>query len=866
MINPVNRISGSTFRGCLLGILWVLLWHTAAQGAATVERVELDAGAGVLKIGLNRRTEFKAMQLDAREAMVAFNSASLGRSAAGSHSGGGLVKQYTLEKLKNQVVSLMINTTKDIREVRAEWQQDTSILLVSLLPEESPATADVPVKRRKFEKGAQAESGRAAEPGGDAPETSPARTAEPSTEPARREQAVSEASSSVPVLVDADDRAALQNGTSGQPDFLSGMDEAVCPSSSPLTGALALCRQNRWTDAFAMLSRGIDPGEPDACQAGYYYLKAYSAYKKNTAGNDRLYLDAVSYFQDALSYYPDAPHAPFAMLALADIYKEIHSSAEAKGYFKLILKTYADHPVAAEALLGLGNLYAGDGKQELAIATYRKYLKTYPRNGKGTEVRLALGKSLYEMNEFAESLDLLSRVIEEEPDRVYKDPQLLVTVGNLNYQLGDLDGAREALTKAVNLFPDIEDVSVLLTRVGDTLKDGGQEDQAKKVYEMVMETYPDSDGHAISAIRMADLFTEASRKEAQYRTVMQSFPGHPMAKLAVIRLADLQQQAGSYSAGIETLRDMMSQSPKELKNEAEYVMASCFDGYFRQLAEGNDPLAVIAAYEKDRALVNRLDNSDIFESVGAAFFDVKLFEKAEELFQRSYKESTPGNRPARLYYRLAVTLQELGKDMQAREMFHAYFRKLPESKHDVDAYLRMARLLDDDESRETALAFIKSGLKKSESNMQKAEFLLLQAQVHGEMGRDETVPDLLIKAINLLASSPEADNGALVKAYRRLGEKYIGLSAFDKAADAFTMALNFSEGGRPPSLLYLLADANLKAAQPEAARKVFAEILGAGDDFWARMAEEQLRTMNIEKKLAEQGEATAGSATGEEGQ
>jgi tetratricopeptide (TPR) repeat protein len=409
-------------------------------------------------------------------------------------------------------------------------------------------------------------------------------------------------------------------------------------------------------------------------------------------------------------------------------------------------------------------------------------------------------------------------------------------------------------------------VSVLFTRIGDTLKNGGREDSAKKVYEMVMETYPDSDGHAISAIRMADLFTKPSEKEAQYRTVMQSFPGHPMAKLAVIRLADLQQQAGSYSAGIETLRDVMSEGLKELKNEAEYVMGSCFDGYFRQLTEGEDPLAVIAAYEKDRTLVNRLENPDIFEAVGAAFYEVKLFQQAEELLQKSYKESTSRNRPASLYYLLAVTLQELGKNMQAKEMLHAYFRKLPESKHNIDAYLRMGRLLAADESRETALAFIKSGLKKSETNMQKAEFLLLQAQVHGEMGQDATVPDLLIKAINLLASSPEAENKHLVKAYRRLGESHIKLSAFDKAADAYTMALNFSEDGRPPSLLYLLAEANLKSQQTEAARMVFTEILGSGDDFWARMAEEQLRTMAIEEKLEAQGGPTTGSATGENGQ
>ncbi len=75
------------------------------------------------------------------------------------------------------------------------------------------------------------------------------------------------------------------------------------------------------------------------------------------------------------------------------------------------------------------------------------------------------------------------------------------------------------------------------------------------------------------------------------------------------------------------------------------------------------------------------------------------------------------------------------------------------------------------------------------------------------------------------------------------------LSAFQKAVDAFTMALKFSDGTGSPSLRYLLAEAQLKAGDPEAARSTLAQVIGTGDAFWSRMAREQLRSMELQERL-----------------
>ncbi len=388
MMGFFNRISGNMIRGCLPGILGVLLCPAAALAAATVQGVDLDAGGAALKIGLNRRTEYKAMQLDTREVMVAFKSAGLAPSAAGSHAGSGLVAQYSLEKLPDHVVSLMIETTADIREIRAEWQQDTPTLLFYLFATEAPADEAIPLKRRNFEKGSLAKTGGAPEPVDAAPDDAENPSPEPASEDASGPGPESAAEPAPPVIqtLETHRLPEASSGTLALPargdrggakvwdgvsDFMAELGRGTCAASPGLAEALDLCRENRWEEAFSLFGGGLDPATVDACQAERYYLRAFSAYKMNTDGSDRMYLDAVSHFQEALSYYPDASYAPYAMLALAAIYTELQSNAEAKGYFKLILKTYPDHPVAAGALMGLGNLYAREGRQDQAVKTFR---------------------------------------------------------------------------------------------------------------------------------------------------------------------------------------------------------------------------------------------------------------------------------------------------------------------------------------------------------------------------------------------------------------------------------------------------------------------------------------------------------------
>ena len=116
----------------------------------------------------------------------------------------------------------------------------------------------------------------------------------------------------------------------------------------------------------------------------------------------------------------------------------------------------------------------------------------------------------------------------------------------------------------------------------------------------------------------------------------------------------------------------------------------------------------------------------------------------------------------------------------------------------------------------------------------------------------------MVKAIDLYAAVPETPPDVISKAYRKLGETYLKLNAYYKGADAFSMALKFSEGNQDTDLKFLLGETYEKSRQLERAQRVYQDIVDSGDPFWARLAKERLRGISIHTKLKTKETATGG--------
>jgi hypothetical protein len=78
---------------------------------------------------------------------------------------------------------------------------------------------------------------------------------------------------------------------------------------------------------------------------------------------------------------------------------------------------------------------------------------------------------------------------------------------------------------------------------------------------------------------------------------------------------------------------------------------------------------------------------------------------------------------------------------------------------------------------------------------------------------------------------------------------YLETRSYIKAADALAMSIKFSDQKENPDLRFQLAETYEKGKNVEMAGKVYQQIIEMGDPFWARLAQEKLRGIQIETKL-----------------
>lgn len=861
---------------------WVVfgaMWICSAQAAQTVSvitQITLAADPPGLQVQLDGPAAYRALLVEPREVMIAFKGARVSEKLNEMGAGGELIRQVKIDRLPQEVVALLVTTGGDVKDIRTTWDSPSHTLRVTLVFEAKASAVPHKEKKSEFRKNrvllsrqtagaglAQAPGKVSAPPPEQLPERAPEPEFEQAPEPAPAVATQTEpqnqpetAPAPAPVTsfmgeLEKDRVVPLDAMTGSTDDLLLLLGADACREQADIEEALRQCRRKNWRKAFNGLNEMVIVGG-EVCLEQAYYLRGYAYYKLNRRESEVLYLEAVSYLQDAISYYPDSRLAPYAMASMGKIYKALKNYAEAKGYFKIILEKNKSYYGRPEVMKELAEIYAMEKNLKPCISIYKKFLTLYPNNQFALDVKQGLGQALYQSNRYSDALDMLNDVLEADPRRAFESEGLLLAAGNCYYQLGQFTEARNALTQSFNFFPDAEANPISLTRIGDTYRDTNKPERAKKIYQVVMDRFPGSDGYLISAMRQADLLEDSVEKETIYRMIMDEYPDHPMTNLAVVKLSDLQYKAGEYRKSLETIRPLVLARPKGLISEAVFIMQSSFQGLLSDLLEADAYPEMVAFHKKEQRFLRRMDAPDIFSMLGTAYLRGHLYKEAATLLQRG--EMLAGrNMPADFFYNLGVALQESGQLAPAEEKFRRYIKKEPGGPHASQAYFRVGLILMDSGDYPNALTALKRAYRLSVEIPRKAEISLTMAEAYLGLGNLKQSTGSLIQTVNFLAESSGENTGPLADAYLRLGQNYMQMKLYKGAADAFTMALKFSGNVAPPDALLQLGEAYRKAGERDQAIKVFDQVANAADEFWQKLAQERLNRMSIQEKIRTDG-------------
>ncbi|MCF8067800.1 MAG: tetratricopeptide repeat protein [Desulfobacterales bacterium] len=816
----------------LLMMLFSVYFLTGAvkvETGASVQDIVHDLPYDV-QIFLSGKVPHKIVQLEPGEILIAFNNVLLPDAVLARVDQKGKVKGLEVKRLPDNVVGLFITTANEAHEIESSWMEGGKVLFVRL--------AERPVKQESVEDNAAV----------------PIPILEEIIIPEAPEVKMAALARSVVAglpPMKSQKKIIKRKFTGDIDDILIEIQTEPCFKQLSLQDAVYYCTIKDWKKGYHALGMFIGADTGGQCKSIAEFLRALCFFKMSDPNDAALMLKAIAQYQNLLNTYPDSKYIPYAMATLGAINMELKNYTEAIGYFNIILKKYENFRGMPEVLIYQGRLAQIKKKQKDAIGYYQKVVERYSDSRYVNVAILELGKAYYNDNNFSETIRLLNRLRAEFPEMVYESPDMLFYLGNAYYQTARYEIARIELTSLLNLFPDIENNHIILSRIGDTYKDEKQPDKAKKIYELVIKRYPGSDGYVISYVRLGGMSDDKQEKEMIYKLLVNNHSDNPVAKLALIRLADLWNKDGKYEKSVITIRDLLKKNPRAFSREIGQVIEASYVPLFRDMLEKDDNIGLMTLYEKDRALLSRYGGAEVSLLAGQAYLDSNLYFMAEKLFENAYATYGKKKKPPELLYGYATSLYEIGESDDALNYFDEYIRNYPEGENIKIALFRTGDILLKRGEYSISIArYQKARRNMTTDDTELSAILMGEAAAYKGLRKPKLAVSLTLEAINVMSLSREDNRSSISLAYFDLGNLYYDQHLYDKAADTFLIALKYAVKSKPHlDIRFRLAESYHKGSAIDKAEEIYKSMAGTDDLFWGKLAQQKLYGIEIEKKL-----------------
>lgn len=849
------------FQVIFLAILFlVVLPGMGMAKNAVIQKIYIRENPLSVSFDMTRKVPVKVIQIENREVLVALKNATLAKDLQVVGRNHPAIREVNIESLHGGVVAVVVVGRSPYGSIKSEFSKSGTHFLVELgkqaakprapktamapsikpdpptVPPSSKKTIPVPAKPEA--KPAVVQTPAPAETAKDVPMPLPEFPAMPT--PKKDEKSVK--ISTPPTYVPPQREKSEFKGDIS--DLYRLVGKRQCESEQ-IDNAILLMKKELYKEAFELLEQYVFQ-ENFTCLEEVFYLRAYSYYQSLAENDFARLIKAEQMFQEALVLYPKSEYLPFGYTAIGLIHTDLKNISASEGYFNIVMQGYGEYTGMPEVLFHLARIYDEKGYTDKALRYYRQVFEAALENSYIPDAGIGYGKALFKKQQYFNSLTIFNYVVKLDVRKIYESPDLLLHIANANFELSLSKAARDNFIRVMNLFPDLQERDVILSKVGDTY---GMEDRPKKaikIYELVREKFPDTQGFINASIGLARYLKTDEEKIEIYEMVKLRFPENTYARIAMMRLAEIYQKKGEYDKCIKEIEDLLSTHPRGLRYEAVKLMQRAYEALFKQQLKDDGYTQVLHRYELEYIKIDKMDSRDIEFSVGKAYLRGNLYEQAFNHLLKAYKQYKRSERSPELLYTLGVAMDESGRDDDALKLFGALSKRFLEDKSRVPALMRMGNIYLEKKKFQSASSSYKTAYAGSKDHLQKGHILLMHSRVFEIQSDLKTAAGLRDRAVKDFAAAPGKNYEILTDAYKSLGNTYISLKSYVRAADAFSKALQFSEGDRAKANLgFLLGDAYQKGNILTKAKAAFEEVATAYDSVWARMARQRLDNLEL---------------------
>jgi tetratricopeptide (TPR) repeat protein len=318
----------------------------------------------------------------------------------------------------------------------------------------------------------------------------------------------------------------------------------------------------------------------------------------------------------------------------------------------------------------------------------------------------------------------------------------------------------------------------------------------------------------------------------------------------MMRLAEIYQKNGEYNKCIQEIEDLLSTHPRGLRYEAVKLMQKAYEALFKEQLKADEYTSILNRYELEHTKLDKMSSRLIAFRVGMSYLKADLHEQAFNQLIQAYKQYKRSKRPPELLFGLGLAMDESGRDEDALKLLASFSKRFPKDKNRVEALARMGGIYFEKEKLTKAQALFKKAYAISKKPLDRGDILMQLSDVYEKQGKLLAASKEREEAVKEYAAAPGKNYDVLGASYKTLGNTYLNLKFYVRAADAFSKALSFSDSDRAKANIgFLLGDAYQKGNILDKAKETFEQVAQNYDSVWARMAQQRLTTLNMADKM-----------------
>ncbi len=646
-----------------------------------------------------------------------------------------------------------------------------------------------------------------------------------------------------------------------QKALVKAVQEAEGAEMALFQNSLAAFRRRDWIRAvagFDRLSKTTLPADFDQRVA---FLLAGA--KDGLAAADEAALtwrDVAHQYEQAVHRFSDSGYIPLAYLALGRLYHRKGHAAEALAYYSMVIDRGADAVVEAAAMLQKARIMGEKDQYPEALALLESVIQRLGPEKDATEAQVEMAKIYHGQQRFQQAKALLARLVDQDPLRCHRFPDIPLYLGHCHRQLGEHDSAAGFYLQHINIQPDGNEVSLVGALIGDSYRDAGRPHQAAKIYRLVADQHPDSEGAVICLIRLAeqqqaspaadgqegaipDIIFAQKIGEAQqiYEEIGSGEAVNaeetPLPYLANLKLAVLHHKEGRDEESLAILNSLLENPPPhEFVGKIAFVRDQVVPAVLQKKMRDGAYDEIIDLYYRDRCLFDGMAVPEGLLPVALAMVHAGLPTPAAELFHRIDALMAESEKPAELFYHLALSDLEDGRLAEAEARFRRLVERYPTHDLAPGTFVLLADVLRRQNHYEEADNIFARALSFSMPMDRKMEILVSRAEMLAAAGRS----DEALAVLESLSAANPADSGD-PGLERRMGDVFFSLQRYPESLDHYTEALGHgADAATDIPLMFKIARCHRQMEDYDQALEMFSRVSSLGDPVWSPLAAEMI--------------------------